>query len=334
MMTTANNNLHEEESPVGEYHDNNLYNHHLDRLLAGSDDIRGVPSPTFQVVYTVLVLVVMFVVLIRDKVGADSVMLTALTAFYMANIVTIQQALAGFCSQGLLTVLVLFVVAEGLNKTGALNYYVAKLLGQPQTVSGAQLRVMLPIAALSGFVNDTPLVTLSLPIVHQWSRRIGIAPRLLLMPLSFASLLGGVCTLIGTSTNLVVAGLLQDHQETYGNVNIGLLEIGQFGVPVTLIGIAYVIIATPFLLSRRNHKSASLAFGSAAGGNSDDNDDMGAAVVGDLLLGAHVTQWSPAAGRTIRRSGLRDTGGIYLTRYVYIVSYHACPRSKNRFISF
>lgn len=286
-------------------------NHPFHRFLAGGDDIRGVPSPKFQTVFTIIVLVSMFAVLIRDKVGADSVMLTALTAFYMANIITIKQALAGFSSQGLLTILVLFVVAEGVNKTGALNWYVAKLLGRPQTISGAQLRVMVPIAMLSGFINDTPLVTLAMPLVHQWSRKIGISPRFLMMPLSFAALLGGVCTLIGTSTNLVVAGLLQDQMETYGNIEISLLGIGQYGVPVSMVGIAYVVLVTPLLLARRRNKNGA-TFEFVDGGG----DDF---ILGDLLLGARVTQWSPAAGRTIRRSGLRDTGGIYLTRYVRFI---------------
>ena len=246
------------------------------RLLAEE----GNPSaPVWQVVLTVIVLVVMFVVLITDRVGTDSVMLTALTIFYIARIIDTKEALAGFSSQGLLTVLVLFVVAEGLNKTGALNWYVAKLLGQPKTVTGAQLRVMVPIAILSGFINDTPLVTITLPIVIQWARKINLSTRYLLMPLSFAALLGGVCTLIGTSTNLVVAALLQDNYPDEPQFqNMALFEIGQYGVPITLLGIAYVILATPFLLVRGNKQHQSYL---------QKNDAE------DLLLGARLTQWSP-----------------------------------------
>jgi len=258
------------------------------------------PAPTWQVVVTVIVLIVMFAVLVTDRVGTDSVMLTALTIFYISSIIDIKEALAGFSSQGLLTVLVLFVVAEGLNKTGALNWYVTKLLGRPKTVSGAQLRVMVPITILSGFINDTPLVTVTLPIVIQWARKINLSTRYLLIPLSFAALLGGVCTLIGTSTNLVVAGLLQDkYPDEPQFQNMPLFEIGQYGVPVALLGIAYVILATPFLLVR---------------GQQQRKYDFQGQGAEDLLLGARVTQWAPAVGRTIKRSGLRDTGGIYLVR--------------------
>jgi di/tricarboxylate transporter len=251
-----------------------------------------------QVAFTVVVLVVMFAVLITDRVGTDSVMLTALTAFYISAIIDVKEALAGFSSQGLLTVLALFVVAEGLNKTGALNWYVARLLGRPRTASGAQLRVMVPVAALSGFVNDTPLVTVTLPVVVQWARKINLPARFLLVPLSFAALLGGVCTLIGTSTNLVVAGLLQENYPDDPQLqNMGLFELGRYGVPVAFLGIAYVILATPLLLARGQQHQTNMHF---------DTED--------LLLGARLTQWSPAAGRTIQRSGLRDTGGIYLVR--------------------
>jgi Citrate transporter len=168
------------------------------------------PPEPWEMPFTIVMLVIMFAVLITDRIGTDSVMLTALTVFFLANIIDIKEALEGFSSKGLLTVLVLFVVAEGLNKTGALSWYVGKLLGTPRTPSEAQLRVLLPIAALSGFINDTPLVVMSLPIVIQWAKRINVHPRYLLMPLSFAALLGGVCTIIGTSTNLVIVGLLQD----------------------------------------------------------------------------------------------------------------------------
>ena len=178
----------------------------MERFLAEDDAATEPPPPTWMPVITVITLVVMFAVLITDRVGTDCVFLTALTVFYISGIIDIKEALAGFSSQGLLTVLVLFVVAEGLNKTGALNWYVGKLFGRPTTMAGAQLRVMVPIALLSGFINDTPLVTVVLPIVIQWCRRINLSTRYVLMPLSFAALLGGVITIIGTSTNLIVVG--------------------------------------------------------------------------------------------------------------------------------
>jgi di/tricarboxylate transporter len=265
------------------------------RYLDGADDAAEAAPATWEAVFTIIVLILTFATLILNKVGTDSVMLTALTALYLARIINLEEALAGFSSDGLLTVLVLFVVAEGLNKTGALNWYIGKLLGRPSTPAGAQIRVMAPIVLLSGFINDTALVTIALPVLIQWAGRVKVPLRLILMPLSFAALLGGVCTIIGTSTNLIVVSLLLDaypDEERYRN--IPLFALTPYGVPVAFIGMAYVILMSPLLLMRKDPGGRPL--------NSDD----------DILLGARLTQWSPAAGRSIKRSGLRDTGGIYL----------------------
>ena len=96
----------------------------------------------FQIIYTCIVLFLMFVALISDRVGADSTMMGALTLFMAANIITIEEGLEGFANEGLLTVLVLFVVADGISKTGALDWYMSKLLGRPNTNASAQLRLM------------------------------------------------------------------------------------------------------------------------------------------------------------------------------------------------
>ncbi|KAL7469645.1 hypothetical protein ACHAXS_009900 [Conticribra weissflogii] len=271
-------------------------------MASTTDDAVESPPAPWEPIFTVFVLAIMFFVLILDRIGTDAVMLTALTVFYLSGIISVTEALKGFNSLGLLTVLVLFVVAEGLNKTGALNWYVGKLFGRPTTLSGAQLRVMLPITALSGFINDTPLVTITLPIVIQWARKVKLHPRYVLMPLSFAALLGGVCTVIGTSTNLIVVGLLMErYPDREEFANMSLFAISPYGVPVALVGVAYMLLATPGLLARGRGDSG--VGGASSAGGSDAED---------LLLGARLTQWSPAAGRTIKRSGLRDTGGIYL----------------------
>ena len=201
------------------------------RVLADTtDDATELPPAPWEPIFTILVLLLMFATLILDRIGTDSVMITALLTFYISGIIDITEALKGFNSQGLLTVLVLFVVAEGLNKTGALNWYVGKLFGKPTTLTGAQMRVMLPITLLSGFINDTPLVTITLPIVIQWGKKIRVSSRFLLMPLSFAALLGGTCTIIGTSTNLIVVGLLiERYPEEEQFQNMSLFAISRYG---------------------------------------------------------------------------------------------------------
>jgi di/tricarboxylate transporter len=231
---------------------------------------------TWEIVFTCVVLAIMFGALITDRLGADSIMMTALTVFMASNIISVSEGLAGFSNEGLMTVLVLFVVAEGISKTGALDWYMGKLLGMPKTAAAAQLRLMVPIAIISAFLNNTPIVVVMIPIVQRWAKNIRISAQQLLVPLSFASILGGTCTLIGTSTNLVVVGLLDERYQGDSSISIGLFGIGQFGVPVAMAGIAYVLMFSPCLLPGGRKKSDSAAIDTATD---------------DILLGARLTQW-------------------------------------------
>lgn len=289
-------------------HDND-HNHDYSpwrRLQDSSTNATSTTAPApgddgeiWEVVVTCLVLFFMFVCLISDFAGADSIMLAALTVFMVTEIITIPEGLAGFANEGLLTVLVLFIVAEGISRTGALDWYMGKLLGRPLSVGSAQFRLMVPIAVVSAFLNNTPVVAVMIPIVQKWGKNIRVSPQQLLIPLSFASILGGTCTLIGTSTNLIVKGLLDERYPDDPEMTIGLFDLGEYGVPIAMVGMTYILIASPFLLpgtkkSRQTNGSNPL----------EDNEDV--------LLGARLTQWSPAAGRSVKRSGLRDTGGIYL----------------------
>ena len=271
------------------------------RVLEDGDSETTQDPVLWEMIYTTVVLVIMFAILISDRVGADSVMLMALTAFMAAGIVTVAEGLEGFSNEGLLTVLILFVVAEGISKTGALDWYMGKILGRPKTASSAQFRLMVPVTLVSAFLNNTPVVAVMIPIVQKWAKNNSIPVQQLLIHVSFASILGGTCTLIGTSTNLVVAGLLYDRYPGVAEVEIGIFDIGLYGVPVAIAGIAYMILASPVLLPGGRSQQDS-----SGGGNVLlDNQE-------DILLGARLAPWSPAAGRSVKRSGLRDTGGIYL----------------------
>jgi di/tricarboxylate transporter len=174
--------------------------------------------------------------------------------------------------------------------TGAVDWYVGKLLGHPKTLAGAQLRLIASVTFLSGFLNNTPIVAVMIPIVIRWAKTIGVSASQLLIPLSYGAIIGGTCTLIGTSTNLVVSGLLQDDY----SIELNLFDVTPYGVPVAIIGVAYMMIFGPILLPG----------GQGQGGSPLDGDE--------ILLGARIASWSPAAGRSVKRSGLRDTGGLYL----------------------
>lgn len=141
----------------------------------------------------------------------------------------------------------LFAVAEGITQTGALDAFFRKVLGRPKTSAGAQIRMMLPVGFWSAFLNNTPVVALMIPIVSSWSRALKISPGQLMIPLSYVSELGGVCTLIGTSTNLIVKDLYDkaaaaaaEKGETLATLSIFSQSL--YGVPICIMGMVYIVL--------------------------------------------------------------------------------------------
>ena len=164
-----------------------------------------------------------------------------------SGVLTMGQATKGFANEGVLTIAVLFVVASGLERSGGIAWATRYILGRPKTEAGARLRLLLPVVALSGFINNTPLVAMLIPAVSDWCRRQGFQGSRFLLPLSYAALLGGMCTLIGTSTNLVVSGLALER----GLPPISMFEVSRVGLPCALVGLVYLVWLAPRFLPKR-----------------------------------------------------------------------------------
>jgi di/tricarboxylate transporter len=263
-----------------------FFSNTFDRILQKEE--KKVP-PVWHAYVVSITLVIMFGFMMSDYIGPDWVMTAGVVLFMACEIVTVKEGVAGFSSAGILTVMALFVVAEGVSRTGALDHYMGMILGRPKTLASAQIRITVPIAILSAFLNNTPIVAVMLPLTIRWSKNIGVPKEQLLIPLSYATILGGTCTLVGTSTNLVV----QEALKKYPAVKIGLFDVGLYGVPNAMIGIAYMLLTSQFLLPK--------------GKNVNEGIEQE-----EVLLGARVTPFSPASGRTVKRSGLTDTAGVYL----------------------
>ena len=201
---------------------------------------------------TIVTVLAMFTVMLCTKIRSDLVFLAAIGILFVTGVLDAKEAFSGFSGTSVITVGVLFVVVAGLTHTGVLQWIVKHLLGQPNSYYKAVLRLMLPLAALSSFLSNTTVVTLFVNIVKMWSKKLGVAPSKLLIPLSYASGMGGVCTLIGTPPNLIISGLYQE--KTGDAMNILTTTIP--GLFCLAVGILSVIAMRRLLPNRKTPESA------------------------------------------------------------------------------
>ncbi len=237
--------------------------------------------------------------LVSNRVGPDVVLVGAVTALVIVDIVvpgaeilSTKDALAGMANEGMLTVAIMYVVVRGLSETGGVGWIGQRVLGRPKSLVGAQLRMLLPVTGMSAFLNNTPLVAMFIPVIGDWCKRQGISPSKLMMPLSYAAILGGTCTLIGTSTNLVVAGLWADHFTD--RASIGFFEITRIGVPCAIVGLVYLMLAGRLMIPDRKPVL-------------DVGQDPRA-----YTVEMEVETGSGLVGTTIEQAGLRHLPGLYL----------------------
>lgn len=202
---------------------------------------------TPDIAFTLLVVLLVLIALASNRVPAEVTMMAALVAVMIGGVITPEQALAGFANPGLMTVAVLYVVAAALRDTGAIYWVAHRLLGQPKTPRGSQVRLIAPTALLSAFLNNTTVVAMMIPAVQEWAQRLRLSASKLLLPLSYAAILGGTCTLIGTSTNLVVDGLMQER----GMPGFAIFGLAWVGVPLLLAGAVFLILFGRRLLPER-----------------------------------------------------------------------------------
>ena len=244
---------------------------------------------------TLSVLVSVVGALAFTALAPDAVLFTSVVILFVGGVLTADEAFAGFSNSGVLTVGALFVVAGGLRETGAVSRLARQVLGRPKTVRAALARLVIPVTAMSTFLNNTPIVAALMPATVEWGRQNRFAPSKLLIPLSYAAILGGTCSLIGTSTNLVVQGLLTAASDGRPDLRpLGMFEISWIGVPVALFGVVYMILLAPKLLIDR---SPALSV----------DVDMKEYTV-ELV----VRPTSPLVGQTIEEAGLRHLPGAFL----------------------
>jgi len=239
----------------------------------------------------------------RRAVPIDLLFLSGLVLVTLAGVLTPKQALAGFSNKALIMIGALFAASAGLRNTGALDWLGNRLLGGVTTANSALFRLAAAVVPASAFVLNTPLVAMLTPVVIDWCRQRSISPSRLLIPLSYLTILGGVCTLIGTSTTLVINGKLNAMVAEGGYepkilTRIGELsffEITSVGVPLALVGVAYMILFASKRLPDRTELIEQLG---------DQRRDY--------LVDMHVQPNCSLIGKTVQDAGLRNLPGLFL----------------------
>ena len=243
---------------------------------------------------TIVTVLTMFSVLLFTKIRSDLVFLGAIAVLFVTGVLDAKEAFSGFSSTSVVVIGVLFVVVAGLTYTGVLQWIVKHLLGQPKSYKGAVMRLMLPVAALSSFLSNTTVVALFVNIVKMWSKKLGISPSKLLIPLSYASGMGGVCTLIGTPPNLIISGLYADQT----GVSMNVLATAIPGLFCLAVGVLSVIAMHKLLPDRQTPEDAF--------------EDMSEFTV-ELLVPAD----NPNIGKSISELGLKDIRGGRLIEMIH-----------------
>jgi len=274
-------------------------------------------AANWQAALTALVVVGTLLGLLFIQRAPDMIMLGGVVVLMIAGVLAPAEALRGMANEGMIAVAALFVVAAAVERTGALAVIVERVLGRPRSLAAAQARTMVGPGILSAFMNNTPVVALLVPAIREWAKKNRLSVSKLLMPMNTAVVLGGLCTLIGTSTNVIVNGLVKDRlaaglDRPWGVLDLtwaglpaawgrreftgplGMFDITWLGLPLFALGIAYGLVASRFLLKDRRPPMS----------RSDDPRQYSLEMV--------VEPGTGLVGKTIEAAGLRHLDGLFL----------------------
>lgn len=258
---------------------------------------------------TIVLVLVMFGLLLFTKLPADLVFVGGMATLLVSGVLPARDVLSGFSSESVVVVGILFVVVAGLVYTGVLQWIVRHLLGNPSSYPKAIMRLMLPVAMLSSMLSNTTVVALFINVVKMWSKKLGVSPSQLLIPLSYASGMGGICTLIGTPPNLIISGFYT--RET--GVELGIFTTTLAGLFCLAVGILSMIAMRKLLPKRTSSESS---FES----------------ISDYTVELLVPTNNPMVGQSVGECGLMDVRGGRLVEIVRFDKEIISPVSPDEFV--
>lgn len=241
---------------------------------------------SFAAWFVIFVVLLVFILQICTNLPADFVFLGGMGLLLVSGVIPINSVIGSFSSTTVVLIGALFVVICGLVHTGFLQWVVRYCLGSPKTYNKAIVRLMLPVAALSSFLNNTAVVALFTGVVRFWAKKLGIAPSKLLIPLSYASGMGGICTLIGTPPNLLISGFYTD--ET--GIALSIFTPTLVGLFCLIIGVLSVIALSRFIPVRQSPEDALQS-------------------TSNYTVELMVPTMSPIVGKSVKEAGLDQIEG-------------------------
>ena len=250
---------------------------------------------TFDIIIVFIVLLFILISLYKEILGATFTFVVAVVTLGFFGILTPKEILSGFANEQIFVIILLLLIGDIIKRTGILEVIFDRLFQKANTMKGFMGRMMLLISTFSAFLNNTPLVAIMMPYVNGWSERNNISPSKLLMPLSFAAILGGCATLIGTSTNLIVSSMTADQTIIEDVHQLNIFDFSIVGVPMIIIGLLFLYFYSNKLLPARKDAMSDFSSNSR-----------------EYLVEAQVRKNSPLIGKTIEEAELRNLKGLFL----------------------
>jgi di/tricarboxylate transporter len=250
---------------------------------------------TLEIGLVLLIVTIMVICLIKEVARPDIIVFFTTSILLLLGILTPAEALRGFSNEGMLTIALLFIVAGAIQQSGLLNQVVKKILGKSSHPRKVLVRMMLPVSALSAFMNNTPIVVMLMTDIRKWCNDHNISPSKFLIPLSYAAIFGGLITLMGTSTNLVVHGMMLES----GMVGFSMFQLAIVGIPAAILGIIYMATIGFKLLPETKTLEETFFENSR-----------------EYLAEMRVETDSLIIGKTIEQAGLRHLTGLYLIEII------------------
>lgn len=248
-------------------------------------------AENIQPFFVLLVVFLLFLLIYKEYLKASVSFLLAVLLFSITGILTPSEVLSGFSNESIASILMLILITTGLRKNFPLESLFDAVFKKAKTYRGFLLRMMSQVAILSSIINNTPVVALMTPYVVEWGKKNNIAPSRLLIPLSYATIMGGMLTLIGTSTTLVLNGFLQDYQHP----SLLFEDLFVIGLSVTVSGILFIIFLGYKLLP--DHKDVLKSY--------TENKR-------EFIVETRVLPNSSLIGKSLLKAGLRNLKGVYL----------------------